>query len=139
MDKIILAPVRGLEDKDLLIQFLYSAGLIERKKSTQKEPLILTVMKIFVKNKGKHITYEYLIENLPKTKDKNLRSNIVKVCKKLADFGLIERTAYVPQNKKRWERAFRFVSFSNAVQLTKQRAEFMLNTLEKIGDQLDEQ
>jgi hypothetical protein len=138
MDKIILAPVRGLEDKDLLTQFLYSAGLIERKK-THKEPLILTVMKIFVKNKGKHITYEFLIESLPKTKDKNLRSNVVKVCKKLADFGLIERTAYVPENKKRWERAFRFVSFSKAVQLTKQRTEFMLNTLEKIGDQLDEQ
>ncbi len=138
MDKIVLAPIRGLDDKDLLTKFLYGAGLIERKKSTKKEPLILSVMKIFVKNKGKHLTYDFLIKSLPKTKEKDLRSNIVKVCRKLADFGLIERTAYVPPGKKRWERAFRFVSFSQAVELTKQRTEFMLNTLEKIGDQLDE-
>lgn len=138
MEKVVLIRTDALKDQDQLVQFLRGLGLIERKK-TQKQPLILSVMKIFVKNKGKHITYEYLIENLPKAKEKDLRSNIVKVCKRLADFGLIERTAYVPQGKKRWERAFRFASFSNAVQLTRQRAEFMLNNLEKIGDQLDEQ
>jgi hypothetical protein len=138
MDKIVLAPIRGLDDQDLLIKFLYGAGLIERKKAAKKEPLILSVMKIFIKNKGKHISYDYLIKSLPKTKDKDLRSNIVKVCKKLADFGLIERTAYVPPGKKRWERAFRFISFSHAIELTKQKTELMLNTLEKIGDQLDE-
>ena len=95
-------------------------------------------MRLFVKNKGQHTSYEYLIKKLSGVGDKNLRSNIVKVCKKLADFGLIEKTSYVPSGKKRWERAFRFMSFSNAVELTKQRTQFMLNALEKIGDRLDE-
>lgn len=139
MDKIILAPVSGLHDQDLLTKFLYGAGLIERKKAAKKEPLILSVMKIFVKNKDQPLSYEYLIQALPKIKDKNLRSNVVKVCKKLADFGLIERTAYVPAGKQRWERAFQFVSFSHALELTRQKAEFMLNSLEKIGDSLDAQ
>lgn len=138
MDKIILTPITEINNQDSLTQFLYGAGLIERKRSAKKAPLILSVMKIFVKNKGKPISYEFLIKNF-KGKEKDLRSNIVKVCKKLADFGLIERTAYVPKSKKRWERAFKFVSFSHVVELTKQKTEFMLSTLEKIGDQLDEQ
>jgi len=137
MERVVLTRVQLEKDQDLLLDFLYGIGLIERKKA-KKEPLIVSVIRLFLKNKNKPLSYDFLLRRLPPKKDKDLRSNVVKICQKLADFGLVQRTAYVPKGKKRWERAFIFTSFSQVVELTRKKTKSILGNLQKIGDKLDE-
>jgi predicted transcriptional regulator len=112
MVKVVLVSIIREKEPNLLVDFLRGLGL--------KQPLAVSVMKIFIKNKNKPLTYDFLVK---KTKEK--RSNLVKICQKLNKLGLIEKIYHVPKGK-RWRRAFKFTNFSHSVELTKQKAKHLL-------------
>lgn len=112
MEKVVLRAVYSKKDQNLLVSFLRGLGL--------KQPLAVSVMKIFIKNKNKPITYNFILK---KIKDK--RSNLVKICQKLNQLGLIKKTYHAPKGQ-RWQRAFIFTNFSHSVELTKNKTKDLL-------------
>jgi len=107
MEKVVLIRINAKKDQNLLVSFLCGLGL--------KQPLAVSVMKIFIKNKNKPISYEFLVK---KTKAK--RSSLIKICQKLNQLGLIKKTHHTPKGQ-RWQRAFTFINFSHSVELTKNK------------------
>ena len=112
MEKVVLIRINAKKDQNLLVSFLRGLGL--------KQPLAVSVMKVFIKNKNKPISYDFLIK---KTKAK--RSNLVKICQKLNQLNLIKKTHSTPKGQ-RWQRAFTFTNFSHSVKLTKNQTKNLL-------------
>jgi predicted transcriptional regulator len=119
MEKVVLRAINTKKDQNLLVNFLLLLGI--------KQPLAVSVMRVFIKNKNKPITYDFLLK---KTKEK--RSNLVKICQKLNKIGLIEKISYTPQGK-RWQRAFKFTNFSHTVNLTRHKAQHLLKPFTQHG------
>lgn len=126
-NKIVLVSVKSRKGRDLLVDFLCGLGLIKVKKD-RPEALAVSVMRIFVQNKNRPLSYEYLLKKIPQSK----RSRLVKTCQKLNQLGLLEKISYLPRGQ-RWHRAFKFTNFSYAVDLAKNRTNHLLSTFAQPG------
>lgn len=115
MGKVVLIRANAKNKQNLLAEFLQGLGI--------KQPQIHNVMKIFVKNKNQSLPYDFLVK---KTKQK--RSNLVKICQKLNQLGLIEKTYFYPKGK-RWQRAYIFSNFSSALNLTRNKTKNLFASL----------
>ncbi len=112
MEKVVLISINRKKEQNLLVDFLRGLDL--------KQPLAVSVMKIFIKNKNKPLSYDFLLKKI-----KAKRSNLVKICQKLNQLGLITKTYHTPKGQ-RWQRAFTFTNFSHSVELTKHKTKHLL-------------
>ena len=136
MKKITLLDVEKRGDTgEPLISLLYGLGLVEYTKS--ESPLIIAVVKLFLKNRDRSLRYSEIINQLGNKNSKDKRSHIVKICRRLSSIGILEELAIMPSDKKRWERAYKYKGFNRAIKTIRRHSEDIFEQLEELSREVD--